>query len=540
MDVHSGAWMDAQNIPDKSVLSADQLTQLSHKNGDKTDDATDTVKKIVRKPDQSAVMRSCLQETDTHSLNSFSPRNLSIVMNTYGFEGDTFSDPDGSSTTGSNPGSSIKKSYTDCSPTSHRLRQCNVCDKTFNCSSALHIHYRKHSGERPFVCKHCGNAFSQNGTLKRHLQTCKTALFGDDQHSELEKNNCRTSGPNHLNQSPEATECEVPAQTDLPVIHGQPSKLVDPKPSNDEDYSVQPMFNKAPAAENPVIRQTSKYSPSKFVSRSSQTHTSELTNPVVCSESEKLHTTKNTEEHIQESHPLNELQDGDGSVTSIGSMNADDLLRATHKDQKTLLRLLEYLKSTEFLHECVKCQTYFREIKMLHHHKRMMHSEDYCLECTPSVEDQENTALLRGQFSQRGQTEPHRFVSEQIYENEEHTDQSKESFKKSPILNVNTCDSSEEGNKVESELFGCGNRDSPVPQVIPSLNGKDQSVLNGHNLSNGELMNVDSDLLVQPSETDRKDSQSTLTDSLSQGRCGPNNKHSLEALKEMNGILTKI
>ncbi|KAF7261366.1 hypothetical protein EG68_01314 [Paragonimus skrjabini miyazakii] len=296
MDVHSDSWLGAQNVLNKSVLPADELTQLSHKNGDKTDDATDTVRKIVRKPDQSAVTRSCLQETDTHSLNSFSPRNLSIVMSTYGFEGDTFSDPDGSSTTGSNPGSSIKKSYTDCSPTSHRLRQCNVCEKTFNCSSALHIHYRKHSGERPFVCKHCGNAFSQNGTLKRHLQTCKTALFGDDQHSELVKNNCRTSGHNHLIQSPETTECEVPAQTGMSVIHGQPAKLVDLKASNDEDFNVQPIFNKVSAAENPVIRQTSKYLPSKFVSRSSQTYTSELTNLVVCSESEKFHTGKSTEE----------------------------------------------------------------------------------------------------------------------------------------------------------------------------------------------------------------------------------------------------
>ncbi|KAF6779130.1 hypothetical protein AHF37_01712 [Paragonimus kellicotti] len=316
MDVHSGAWIGAQNVLDKSVFPADQLTRLSHKNGDKTDDASDTVRKVVRKPDQPTAMRSCLQETDTHSLNSFSPRNLSIVMNTYGFEGDTFSDPDGSSTTGSNPGSSIKKSNADCSPTSNRLRQCNVCEKTFNCSSALHIHYRKHSGERPFVCKHCGNAFSQNGTLKRHLQTCKTALSGDDQHSELEKDNCGTSGRNYLTQSPEATECEVPAQS---------AKLVDLKVSNDVDFTVQPVrnfscimvpveteeegsssavmltedveiFNKAPAAENPAIRQTSKCPQSKFVSRSSQTHTSELTDPVVCSGFEKFPTGKSTEE----------------------------------------------------------------------------------------------------------------------------------------------------------------------------------------------------------------------------------------------------
>ncbi|KAA3673332.1 uncharacterized protein DEA37_0006781, partial [Paragonimus westermani] len=344
LDVHSGVWVGAQSTLDKSLFPADQLAQLSHKNGDRTDSAIDTAGKVVRKSDKSAVIRPCQQETDTHSLNSFSSRNLSIVMNTYDFEGDTFSDPDGSSTTGSNPGSSVKKSHADCSPTSNRLRQCDVCEKTFNCSSALHIHYRKHSGklerivlqptighssqyrqdvdnifivansdtnmytvfhtfshahqsvnftleeeteneissldeelirfrqlgqrstfsttayrlqqmlvpnslieehllvtgERPFVCKHCGNAFSQNGTLKRHLQTCKTALFGDDQHSELEKNSSRTSGHNHLTQSPEASQTDVLAQADLSVIPGQPAKLVDLKTSSDEDFIVQP------------------------------------------------------------------------------------------------------------------------------------------------------------------------------------------------------------------------------------------------------------------------------------------------------------
>ncbi|KAF8564932.1 hypothetical protein P879_02034 [Paragonimus westermani] len=160
----------------------------------------------------------------------------------------------------------------------------------------VHFSFAHVSGERPFVCRHCGNAFSQNGTLKRHLQTCKTALFGDDQHSELEKNNSRTSGHNHLTQSPDASQAEVLAQADLSVIPDQPAKLVDLKASSDEDFIVQPMLNKAPAVGTSVIRKTSKCHPSKFVNRSSQTHASELTNPVVCTESEKFHTGKSAEE----------------------------------------------------------------------------------------------------------------------------------------------------------------------------------------------------------------------------------------------------
>lgn len=74
----------------------------------------------------------------------------------YGFEPDGFSDPDGSSSTGSMPGGlampgKLHAAGTEHSPNSMnsnpRTRQCDLCNKAFNCSSALRIHYRKHSGE---------------------------------------------------------------------------------------------------------------------------------------------------------------------------------------------------------------------------------------------------------------------------------------------------------------------------------------------------------------------------------------------------------
>ncbi|VDO08029.1 unnamed protein product [Rodentolepis nana] len=54
-------------------------------------------------------------------------------------------------------------------------RHCSVCDKPFNCRSALKIHFRKHTGEKPYICVCCKKSFSQNGTLKRHYATCKIA-----------------------------------------------------------------------------------------------------------------------------------------------------------------------------------------------------------------------------------------------------------------------------------------------------------------------------------------------------------------------------
>ncbi|CAI9577028.1 unnamed protein product [Staurois parvus] len=55
------------------------------------------------------------------------------------------------------------------SHTGERPYKCNICGNRFTTRGALRLHYNQHGGERPFKCKICGRAFSTKGNLKAHF-----------------------------------------------------------------------------------------------------------------------------------------------------------------------------------------------------------------------------------------------------------------------------------------------------------------------------------------------------------------------------------
>lgn len=85
--------------------------------------------------------------------------------------------------------------------------RCRYCGKVFGSDSALQIHIRSHTGERPFKCNVCGSRFTTKGNLKVHFQR-HTSKFPNVKMNAMPVPEHMDRDfppliPPHLNQSPQ-------------------------------------------------------------------------------------------------------------------------------------------------------------------------------------------------------------------------------------------------------------------------------------------------------------------------------------------------
>ncbi|CAH8633268.1 unnamed protein product [Heterobilharzia americana] len=291
--------------------------------------------------------------------------------------------------------------------------------------------------ERPYICKHCGKAFSQNGTLKRHSQTCKAA------YSSINNNSVSNNKDFRFEQ-----KFSISNDNNNILIMNSANHITDPmhlKPSNFpllcapiDELSDSEGQIKSPQTENtnPTIRNNTRLS-SQYVCHeetekqlnnmeSSQIWMStnslkeedevsclsnSLTSPIISNDkkrkcdSSRFYATVQRSDFSDQSinHFKQQQTENAGSTFNLKSQLSHwsdlDLSKLNNREIK---QLLEKLHSIGKLYGCIDCQTFYLDEKMANFHLTKMHVKQLhskTFQCFNCGTDLNNSLLFLKHFT---------------------------------------------------------------------------------------------------------------------------------------------
>ncbi len=169
---------------------------------------------------------------------------------------------------------------------------CNICFKTFACKSALDIHYRSHTKERPFKCDLCDRCFSTKGNMKQHMLTHKVKEAGGDVGSPETPVSLMVGHPPFSSAQRQAVKATAPLPPPAkPLMETPKSAKVSPTtPTSEPNSPGQSPFVRRPSLKHQCQVCQKPFSSASALQIHMRTHTGDK--PFKCNVCGKAFTTK--------------------------------------------------------------------------------------------------------------------------------------------------------------------------------------------------------------------------------------------------------